>query len=363
MTAAERERPENPVPPRNGRSDVDDPPEALTSSYPLHDALAMSRELLVPIHDRSSREASRLAARFRSLTLWSVGAGFAALALLALEISLPAWMSVPTAAAANALRAGEAAAAVLALGACIWNAAAGASRKSVLELHRAERCRLLKYRFLVDPNVWTHRGSESQERRERFRRDAGEIQTLTADRLADWASRDTVAFAPTLPVGSGIDTHTVHTLVDYYQERRLDPRLEELGRAIGGSPARDGFVRLSSALFFAAVALVAVHLFLDLPFVALASAPRVPRAVWSAVAAVLAVVLPALAIALRLSRAASGFASDRARLAGAHHALSELSGRLQKASGAEAIFRELGFCEDVLETHHREWLRARLGGV
>ncbi len=363
MTAAERERPENSVPPRSDRSDVDDPPEALASSYPLHDALAMSRELLLPIHERSSQEASRLASRLRSLTLWSVGAGFAALALLALQISLASWMPAPSAAATNAIRIAEAAAAALALGAGGWNAASGASRKSVLELHRAERCRLLKYRFLVDPALWTRRGSESEDRRERFRRDAGEIQTLTADRLADWASRDTVAFAPTLPVGSGIDTHTVHTLVDYYQERRLDPRLDELGRAIGRLPARDGVVRLSSALFFAAVALVAAHLFLDLPFVGLASVPRVPRAIWSAIAAVVAVVLPALAMALRLFRDESGFASDRARLAGAHHALSELSGRLQKASGAEAIFRELGFCEDVLETHHREWLRAPRSGV
>lgn len=363
MTAAERERPENPVPPRSERSDVDDPPEALASSYPLHDALAMSRELLLPIHERSAQEASRLAARLRLLTLWSVGAGFAALALLALQISLPSWMPAPSAAATNAIRIAEAAAAALALGAGGWNAASGASRKSVLEVHRAERCRLLKYRFLVDPAVWTRRGSESEDRRERFRRDAGEIQTLTADRLADWTSRDTVAFAPTLPVGSGIDTHTVHTLVDYYQERRLDPRLEELGHAIRRSPARDGVVRLSSALFFAAVALVAAHLLLDLPFVGLASSPRVPRAIWSAVAAAVAVVLPALAMAFRLSRDASGLASDRARLAGAHHALSELSGRLQKASGAEAIFRELGFCEDVMETHHREWLRTRRSGV
>ena len=39
-----------------------------------------------------------------------------------------------------------------------------------------------------------------------------------------------------------------------------------------------------------------------------------------------------------------------------------LSDRLQKVSGAEAIFRELGFCEDVLESEGRDRLRSALEG-
>jgi hypothetical protein len=363
MTAAERERPENPSPLPGRPFDMDDSPEALAPAYPLHEALLLSQQLLVSTHERSDHEAARLASRVRNLNLWSSWAGVAALALIAVETSLSALVGTPSAGLASSIRIGEGAAAVTALGALAWGAFGSASKKAILERHRAERCRLLKFRFLIDPNLWTRRGKEASERRERFQGDAGEIQSLTADRLDEWASRDTVTFAPTLPVGSGIDPHTVHTLVDYYQERRLNPHLEGLRLAIGKSSARDGLRQVVSSLFFAAVALAAVHVFLELPFLDLASPPRVPRTIWSAVAAAIAVVLPAVALALRLSRKGSAFDADRARLAGMRHSLSELSARLQKASGAEAIFRELGFCEDVLETHHREWLRAMPTGA
>ena len=359
MTAAEREHPEPSVPAEAPRSDMDDPPETLSPSYPLHEALEMSAQLLRETHERSRAAAAGLAARLRSLNLWAVGAGTAALGLLGIEIFFPSWVPSAPAVAMNSIRIAGAAAGLAALAALAWSSIASISRKSLLELHRAERCRLLKYRFLVDPSVWTRRGGESSDRRDRFRREAGEIAAMTGDRVSEWASRDTVAFAPTLPVGSGIDSHTVHTLVDYYQERRLNPRLDELGRAIGRAPSGNPLWKASSALFFAAVALAAAHLLLQLPLLAPSSASRVPRETSSSAAAALAIFLPALAMALRLSPGRAGL-PNRASVAGAHHALSELSGRLQKASGAEAIFRELGFCEDVLETHHREWLRSRL---
>ncbi|MGH9440772.1 MAG: hypothetical protein ACRD16_00695 [Thermoanaerobaculia bacterium] len=358
MAAAERERPDPAVSILRSLSDVDDSPEAVTPPFPLHEALALSRELLVGTHQKASLEAARLRARDRSLTLGCVWAGFFALFLLGAQMgfsSLPAFSSPGVVIALGIV---ETAAAILALGALGWRSAASTARKSILALHRAERCRLLKFRFLVDPNLWMHRGNEAAERRERFRTEAGEIRALTFDRAADWASRDTVAFAPTLPVGSGIDAHTVHTLVDYYQERRLVPQIDEIGRSIGRASARDAYRGVSSILFFAAIALVAIHAVVSPPLAGVSS--LLPGSVWGRLIAAAAVILPALGLALTLSGAAAGSSGDRASLSGAHHALSELSGRLQKASGAEAIFRELGFCEDVLESHHREWLRGRL---
>jgi hypothetical protein len=357
MTAAERDRPENPGPAGGTGSDMDDLPEALSSAYPLHEALLLSQQLLLATHDRSDRDAARLEARWRNLTLWSSWAGAAALSLLAVQISLPALVAAPSAVLTNAIRIGEAAAVVVALAALAWGAIAAVPKKAILDRHRAERCRLLKFRFLIDPNLWTRRGNESSDRRERFRSDAGEIEALTAGRLEEWASKDTVAFAPTLPVGSGIDPHTVLTLVDYYQEHRLNPALDRLSHAIVRSTSRERLRQASSALFFAAVALAGVHVFLESPFVDLVPIPRDARTIWSAIAAAVAVALPAVGMAVWLSRNGAGLAADRARVSGMHHALSELSARLQKASGAEAIFRELGFCEDVLESHHREWLR------
>jgi len=366
MIAAEREGPEKPAPPgaigtENVRpSDMDDSPEFLASAYPLHEPLAMSQRLLGPTHSRAENEAARLAGRARSLALWSSWAGVAALSLLALQTLLPALLATPSPGLTKAVRIAEGAAAAVALVGFAWIAAASDSKKALLERHRAERCRLLKFRFLIDPNLWTRRGTEAAERRTRFETEASECQGLTPGGLEDWASKDTVAFAPTLPVGSGIDHHTVHTLVDYYQERRLNPQLEEVEGAIGRAASRDVLSRASAGLFLAAVVLVAIHLFLESRFSGATGLSSAARGIWSAVAAAVAVILPAIGVALRLSRGGLGSGADRTRLAGMHHALSEISARLQKASGAEAIFRELGFCEDVLESHQREWLRARL---
>ncbi len=358
MTAAERERPEDPVPISGPGSELDDSAEALSATYPLHDALLLSQQALSAPYRLSSEAATQIESRSRMLRLWACWAGAAALALIAFEISFTAVSSFADASSRlpGAIRTGAVLAAVVALGSLAWGAMTSASGKALLERHRAERCLLLKFRFLIDPNLWTRRGNEAGERRQTFRSDAEALPSLTAGRLREWSARDTVTIARTLPVGSGIDPHTVHTLVDYYQERRLNPRLQELAAAIGESPARDRPRQLVPALFFAGVVLAGVHAALSLPWIF----PHPPRGAWSAAAAALAAALPAIGLALHVSRPGSGFSADRSRHSGMHHALTELSGRLQKASGAEAIFQELGFCEDVFETHHREWLRAML---
>ncbi len=40
-----------------------------------------------------------------------------------------------------------------------------------------------------------------------------------------------------------------------------------------------------------------------------------------------------------------------------HHVWNEISQKLRDASDAQATFRELGFCEQVLESDLREWMR------
>jgi hypothetical protein len=350
MTAAERERPEDSVPVPGPRGVMEDSPESLSPSYPLHEALLLVRQALSDAHGRAGASALQFESRSRTLKLWACWSGAAALILLAVEVSFSA-LAGPASPLPGALRIAAGAAAAAGLVCLAWGALTSASAKAVLERHRAEKCLLLKYRFLIDPSLWTHRGNEAGERREAFRADAEAVQNLTIEGMREWAARDTVAIARTLPVGSGIDPHTVHTLVDYYQERRLNPRLEELARAIGRSSARDGLARVVPVLFFGGVAAAAVHIGLSF------SAPRPSREFWIAASAAAAAILPAVGLALRLSRP-SAFDSDRGRLSGLSHALAALSARLQKASGAEAIFQELGFCEDALETRHREWVRA-----
>ncbi|HWC64643.1 MAG TPA: hypothetical protein VG777_01070, partial [Thermoanaerobaculia bacterium] len=80
---------------------------------------------------------------------------------------------------------------------------------------------------------------------------------------------------------------------------------------------------------------------------------------WPAALVAAAVLLPFVAAALRAA-AGAGAEAARRRAGARHAALAELSGRLQKVAGAEAIFRELGFCEDVIESEGRDRVRRDL---
>jgi len=110
----------------------------------------------------------------------------------------------------------------------------------VAERVRVERCREAKFRFLLDPSLWSRRGDESSERVGQFRQDAATIASAGPEAAAAWGESDAIPTARTIPVGSGIDPHTVHTLMDYYQARRIDPQLARLGRegegVRGGNP-------------------------------------------------------------------------------------------------------------------------------
>ena len=67
--------------------------------------------------------------------------------------------------------------------------------------------------------------------------------------------------------------------------------------------------------------------------------------------------LPVLGAGFRTLRTAHEYARNASRFEATHDALSALSDRLRKAKDAPTIFRELGFCEQVLEADLREWMR------
>jgi len=315
--------------------------------HPLHDALSLCREVLGPAYDAAAARASGTERRRSSLALGATAAGAAALVLAITQLAFAAAGRLAAAAAGPLAWA----AGLLALASLVLLAAraAGPRRKGWLADRAAvERCRSAKFRFLLDPALWSRRGSEAEERAEQFRAEAAALARPGPDTFSSWIASDTVPVARAIGVGSGIDPHTVHTLMDYYQARRLDPQLGRLARE---SAAKSTVAPSAGLVFGASVALVlvqaalvvgaAVRPGLRLALIAAAAALPFAGAVWGAIA-----------------RRSAPPAPERA--GARHRALSELSQRLQKVSGSEAIFRELGFCEDVLESEGRDRLRRDL---
>jgi hypothetical protein len=347
---------EGPAETRRALDDMHDSPEELEPAHPLGDALLLCRELLVPCHDGAAARAAEIGSRRATLAFWSAASGAAAVILSIAALALSAAGKMPAGAARplDIVQAAAAAACFLLLGA---RAVAGSKSKWVADLARVERCRAAKFRFLLDPSLWSRRGQEAQERTAGLRAEAEGI-AAAGNGAAEWASADTIPVVRTIPVGSGIDPHTVHTLMDYYQARRIDPQLARLSREAASAGALGSIVS-PGGLLAGSVAVVLAE-------GALAAATKGGAALigpgLSAALVALAASLPFAGAALSAWTSRSAADRERRRARARHRALSDLSERLQKVSGAEAIFRELGFCEDVLEAEGRERLRAAVEG-
>ena len=329
--------------------DMHDGPGELAPGHPLHEALALCRDLLGSCHDAAAARVAESARRRATLGAWAGGAAAVA-ALIAVVSTVGTASTGRPPAADRAFAFGAAAAALASLVVLGLRGVVAPRRAWLADRVRMERCRRAKFRFLLDPSLWSRRGDEAKERVEQLRADAAAIAALGPGGAEEWAAADAVPAARTIPVGSGIDPHTVHTLMDYYQARRIDPELARLAAesaSAGSDPLRPGPAVVLGASVAAILLAELLRLF------------SAAGAKTSAVVLGLALFLPFAAAALRTLPAGRLRAARRRSLA-RHRALAELSERLQKVSGAEAIFRELGFCEDVLDGEGRDALRRDL---
>lgn len=348
---------EGPAEPRRAPDDMHDAPEELEPAHPLGVALQLCREILVPCHDSAAGRAAESGRRRATLALWAAALGAVAVILSIAALALLAAGKMPAGAARplEIVQAVAAAASFLLLGA---RAVAGRRSAWIADLARVERCRTSKFRFLLDPSLWSRRGQEAQERTAALRAEAEGIAAFGPSGAAEWASADTIPVVRTIPVGSAIDPHTVHTLMDYYQARRIDPQLARLSReaesarGLAAVVTPGGLLTVSVALVLAAGVLAAATK---------GGAALIGPGLFAGLVA-LAASLPFAGAAFSAWDSRSATDRERRRARARRRALSDLSERLQKVSGAEAIFRELGFCEDVLEAEGRERLRAAVEG-
>jgi hypothetical protein len=333
-------------------SEIDDSPDDLSPSNPLAETLAFCGRALSETYSREQSQAAAVAEGRRKYQRAAAFSGAAAILLLCAELAAFGGHP-PPGATTLALRAMELAFGLAGIASAVLAAAKFARRKQLVAAHRAGLCPVLKFRFLIDPDLWSRRGSEAEARRRRFEEDARVAGAAIESDARAWVSAGSVPNVRELPVGSHIDPHSVHVLVDYYQGRRLNPALSRLADQAGAAARSKPFSRqILAAFFYTGLAVLCVHSAVELQLGRAGALSPGGLREFSLALAALAVILPAVGAAVKLGRADSGAAGSRS--ASRHQALSALSERLQKVSGAEAIFRELNFCEDVLEGEARE---------
>jgi hypothetical protein len=222
----------------------------------------------------------------------------------------------------------------------------------LVERHKAERLRLLKYRFLTDPSLWSSGDTAPETRADWLRREVATIEQLDRGGLDKWLEDDEIPAVPaafqTAPVASDI----LDELVAYYRRRRLDVQLAYFTDRFDRNRRLNEFSKLlPPALFFASVAAALAHFVYE--FVAGDAGGQAASGFLVPLAATLAVI----AAGVRTFRGAHELARNESRYRAKKVALENLSIQLAGETEPPVVFRNLWCCEQILESEHREWMR------
>jgi hypothetical protein len=234
-----------------------------------------------------------------------------------------------------------------------------------VERHKAERCRLLKFAFLMDPTVW----AGDEERPEALRKLVKHISDLDALRsikeAQQWLDQVHSPKLPDEPANLQVHEPLLKDLVRYYHDTRLTAQIAYLENRIQRFEFRDQLTRvLPRWFFFASVGAALLHSALAL----MVSYKKLPES-WGispdsrliVATGLLAACLPAVGAGVRTYRMANEFGRNVNRFKSAQHILNEVRQEaeryLKEGTDAKTTFRKIWECEHTLELEHLEWLR------
>jgi hypothetical protein len=233
------------------------------------------------------------------------------------------------------------------------------------ERHKAELCRMLKFRLLARPELWTGR-------REEWQRQLGE--ETAAIRLIDGKSAKAAARLdlepdplPDIPPGA-VPAASIRVLADYYLAKRLDFQRGFYASRVARYHQRDRRLRhLPPLCFFASVAAALLN-YLVQAFErhGLGTSGGIgPLGAIGVFLLVLAAAVPVIGTGVRTYRMAYEFARSASLFQAKLSALDHFKQGLQHdlaahPQDASAVLRRIWQCENFFEREHHEWLRLML---
>lgn len=252
----------------------------------------------------------------------------------------------------------EIVAVVIAAAAVVLGGLLSFQRHWLLERHKAERCRLLKFGFITDPEFWCGDAAGQEKRRAQLLTNATSVHDLTPDDLKHWLRVDLMTESPVVRTSCAVETETLRAVVDYYRKKRLCTQMRFFTRRLTQYQARQKLTwRFPSWLFFGSVIAALGHFIVDLAQHEDGSVQTL-----SVVLILLAAGLPVLGAGVRTYRSTYEFARNAMRYEAKLLALRRLDESLaveltRTPFDTRRIFHDLWCCEQILEFEHREWLR------
>jgi hypothetical protein len=224
--------------------------------------------------------------------------------------------------------------------------------KWLVERHKAERLRLAKFGFLIDPVTWSGDAAARGRRVGQLEQLVRRIVGLTPRDVTEETKSDHPPEPPPeREAVRAIDPPTLTQLVEYYRTRRLLYQRDLFRKRVERNEQVDVRTRLlPPVLFFGSVVAALVHFGIELVFHG--KGEDVGR--WFVF---LATALPALAAGVRTFRGAYEFARNHSRYRAKEVALSRLDDIVRGEPDPVSQLRALWYCEEILDFEHREWCR------
>jgi hypothetical protein len=351
--------------------DMHDTPEEMARWGPLAAALQRCQEKIEPAYRAADRPASRFQKQRQAITISAAIAGTVAVLLATFDALDFSRFIVPT------LYFGGGAA--IAFAAVLLGIVTLRRVKWMFLRHKAERFRFLKFRFLLDPNLWGDDAAQRERTMQWLTYATDKVTGLTHEELKTWAERGILPEEPPSLAGSRADAYTLYSLVDYYLTKRCRNQLHYFERRARHFSSRDRYVKaLPRLLFFGSVLAALGYFSLNLfdtylqPQAAAQASETATATVTLTIAFILlAASLPVISAGVRTFRSAYQLARNTSRYKAAfeaiklpaqrleHHAkrLDGLYAERHTTIDAYDVFRDLWRCEQILEAEHREWLR------
>jgi hypothetical protein len=324
-----------------------DTPEELARWPVLAEPLRQCESAIGPAFRAADAAALAHQKVHRRLARLAAGCGTAAVLFAIVQLAFPGLIRGHQLVFAEVLAVAAAAAAV------ILGLVSSRLPSWLVERHKAELLRLAKFRFLIDPAVWTGDREAQRRRAEALRADVQRITALTAESLKEETEKEAPPdHPPGAKVAEAADGRTLEELVEYYRVKRLLFQRDFFRRCVARNERLDLLTRyLPPALFFGSVFTVLVHFGLDLLPVGEQLEGLTHFLIF------LAAALPALAGGVRTLRTAYEFARNSSRYRAKEFALGRLDDILRSETERWSKVRELWYAEEILEFERREWCR------
>jgi hypothetical protein len=248
----------------------------------------------------------------------------------------------------------EVIAVAIAFAAVILGGYAALQSRWLSDRHKAERCRLLKFRYLIDPSLWLDNAEAIAKRTIRLREEYEEIRTTS---LHKWMDDDALPDIPIIEHGADYSPTVLKELTDYYLAKRLTVQMNFFASRTRGNTFMDKWTRHIPPFFFFISVMAALAHFAHDIFSPGHEAPAHGLSEWSLLLIMVAAAMPVLGAGVRTVRTAYEFARNTVRYRAKLITLKRLKERLPHEMEAFVIFHELWCSEQILESEHREWLR------